>query len=275
MENPNINLLNPNHAYFLGFVQGDGHLYRQRDNPNKGKLTVELNLRDQDIVFRFKAMFPESTITYRRRATNFAEDHQSIVWTMCCQAFRENLERLGVPVGKKSLIVRPPDTPYSVADYWRGMIDADGSLGLTSTDLPFLSLVTVSEEIARAWETFLQTVTGKLKITSRNARDNAFNIMVTNEDAVAVAAILYYPDCLALQRKAAKAAQVSAWIRPAALKRKAPDRDWTEDEDALVAMLPASVAEVELGRSRSSVSCRRVRLRKQAKDNDQSAEGAA
>jgi hypothetical protein len=278
MPTPPLDLTRPDHAYFFGFVQGDGSLYRNKDNPNKGRLSIELSLRDQDIVFRFKAMFPESTITYRRRATNFAEDYQSIVWTMCRQEFREDIEACGVPVGKKSFVVRPPDVPFSVPDYWRGVVDADGSIGITKAGVPFVSLITVSEAIARAFESFLQTITGKEKHTNRNTRDQAFNIMVTREDAMAVAKTLYPEGCLALDRKAAKAKEVLSWVRPVTVRRRTSRvTDWTPAEDAIILSMTPKEAQLRLGRSRASVSCRLRRLRPRfvIKDNEGTAEGSA
>lgn len=281
MENITLDLTRPDHAYFFGFMQGDGTLYQSKRNPNKGKLAADLSIRDQDIVFRFKAMFPQSTITYRRRATNFAEDYQSIVWSMCQQNFREDIEACGLPVGNKSLIVKPPEVPYSVIDYWRGLVDADGSLGWTKAGLCFLSLVTTSEVMARAFEAFLATLTSKMKHTQRNTRDKAFNIMVTREDAQIVASTLYYGDCLALDRKVAKASEVMTWVRRAG-SRRISQKKWTLEQDAILRTLTPNQAAEKLGRTQSSVKNRKERLRRAAKqtllklkDGDQSAEGAA
>lgn len=256
-----IHLTDPNHAYFFGFVQGDGHLSRQRDNPNKGKLTVELAVRDEDILLRFKALFPDSSIRHRTRDTNFKDNYTCATWTMCDQDFREDLEACGVPVGAKSLIIHPPVVPYSVVDYWRGIIDADGSLGVTAQDLPFLSLITTSEALARAYEAFLYSLTGKRKVVRRNTRDKAFNILLMREDAVCVIKVLYYAGCLALDRKLAKAVEAVAWTRPADMRTNSNNRAWTAREDQIVLALTPTEAQRRLGRSRSSVSCRRARLK--------------
>ena len=49
-----------------------------------------------------------------------------------------------VPVGKKSYIICPPKEEFSEVDYWRGIIDGDGSLGIAKSlgNAPFLSVIT-------------------------------------------------------------------------------------------------------------------------------------
>lgn len=270
-----INLTTPEHAYFFGFVQGDGHLSRSKRQPNKGKLTVELSVRDKDILFQFQRMFPESSISYRHRTTNFSDDYDSVIWRMCRQEFREQLETLGVPTGKKSLIVAPPKVSFSTFDYWRGFIDADGSLGLTIKGLPYLSLVTASQHMAVAYESLIFDILGKHKALNRNKRDSVYNITLFREDAIQVIRVLYYEGCLALNRKLEKAKEAIAWVRPANMRIVVGMRDWTKEEDEIVLSYGVEEASVELKRSISSIKNRRFRLSHRAKDSDHSAEGAA
>lgn len=256
-----IDLTIPAYSYFFGFVQGDGSLYQNKANPNKGKLSIEVSIRDRDIVDKFCKLIEGSTITYRSRSTNFSEDYNSIVWTMCHQSFREEMNRLGIPIGTKSDIVKPPVAPYCIADYWRGLIDADGSLGMTSDSLPFLSFITTSTDMAIAYEQFLFGLIGKRKTLNRNKRDNAYNIVVLREDAIKVVSFLYYPSCLGLDRKIGKAKEVMSWVRPNDMK-KAPLRQlWTSEEDAIVLTNSQKDAATRLGRSVASVANRKKRLK--------------
>ena len=259
MENP-INPLDPQHAYLIGFLYGDGHLELDSRNPAKGKVTVELSVRDKDLLYAFQRLFPDSSVSFRHRSTNFSDDCDSAVWRICGQSFRHGLLDLGMPAGRKSLTVAPLTMPHSIIDFWRGLIDADGSLGITARGIPFLSLVTTSEAMARAYEAFLTTITGSVKVTNRNKRDSAFNVGVLNEDAVKVAAILYYDGCLGLERKIAKAKEVRAWVRPAHMRKVIGAKPWTLEDDALVMELPYSKCASTLHRSVSSIRNRRFRL---------------
>ena len=275
MENL-LDLTTPQHAYFFGFVQGDGHLAVDIRNPAKGKLTIELSARDQDLPYKFQALFPKSSVSFRHRDTNFKQDFDAVVWRMCQQDLRWELEDLGVPTGKKSDIVRPPVYPHSVVDYWRGFVDADGSLGITAKGLPYVALVTSSEPMARAYEAFLATITGKLKHTGRNRRDEVFNILIMREDAVKVATTLYYEGCLCLDRKLAKSHEVRAWVRPANMRIMSQE-PWTSKQDAILLSMKPIQASKTLKRTLSSIKNRKERLRrwKKLKDSDQSAEGSA
>ncbi|MEU6971349.1 LAGLIDADG family homing endonuclease [Kitasatospora aureofaciens] len=141
-----FDLERPEHAYMFAFLQADGHLTEQ--SRNRGRLSVELSARDAPILEEFERLCPfNSTISHRTRTTNFKEDHTSVMWTVCAREFREELQALGLPVGRKSEIIAPPRVPFSERDYLRGLIDADGSVGRTSQDLPFVSLTTKSDAL--------------------------------------------------------------------------------------------------------------------------------
>lgn len=261
MENITIDPLNPQHAYFLGFLYGDGHLFIDKKYPNKGNVTIELKIDDQQLLYEFQKIFPVSSVSFRHRSTNFSDNYDSVIWRMCQQDFRNQLMAFGMPSGKKSFTVQPLTVPHSTIDFWRGLLDADGSIGLTKLGLPFLSLVTVSEPIAKAYEAFLAGITGKPKHTSRNLRDNAYNVGILCEDAVKVISLIYYEGCFGLTRKIVKAAQARAWIRPADMNI-VNQRDWTPEEEDLVSRLPLKECVKLLGRNRSSIQNKKFRLRR-------------
>lgn len=125
----------------------------------------------------------------------------------------------GIPYGRKSETISTPVNEYSKADYFRGLIDDDGSLGLTANGFPFLSLITASSEIVKEYLNFLESVTGKEKSFVKNKRDNVFNIAVYKEDAQEIVRILYYKNCFALPRKIQKAKDVLNWQRPKTMKK--------------------------------------------------------
>jgi hypothetical protein len=141
-----LDLARPEHAYFFGFLQCDGHL--SENTRNRGRLSVELSIRDVALLERFQELVPYPTsITARTRSTNFMKRHTSAIWTLCALEARRELIELGLPVGKKSRIVQPPAGPFSTNDYLRGLVDADGSVGVTSLGLPFVSFTTASEDL--------------------------------------------------------------------------------------------------------------------------------
>ncbi len=215
-----INLKIPEHSYFFGFAQTDGSLSRFGHFPNKGKLQIEIGEKDLHILKSFKKLFPSvySSINLRVRDTNFKNNYRSYVLGIFNMKFREEINRLGVPYGKKSEIVAPPRNDFSERDYTRGLVDGDGSVGLTIGGIPFISITVTSDKLKNYLFDMIEKITGERKKITRNRRDNIYNIMLNREKAQQFIRYLYYPGCLALKRKLKKAREALKWKRPRNLK---------------------------------------------------------
>jgi hypothetical protein len=221
-----MDLTVPECAYMFGFLQADGHLYQGAGQ--KGRLTVELGVRDIDLLYRFKHLTPyDSRVSERTRSTNFAENHHSAVWTLCSLEARTKLNELGLPYGRKSRQIAPPSVDFSRRDYLRGLIDADGSIGFAGQGIPFVSLTTSSTAIATHLGFYAREITGVERVINRNTRDEVYNITYEKEAAQTLATDLYYPGCLSLGRKQVKADAVAAWTRPLDMRVAHSRRLWT------------------------------------------------
>jgi hypothetical protein len=255
-----LDLTIPEHAYLFGFLQGDGTL--RRGTGRKGQLVVEISARDIDLLEEFQRIVPfSSSIRMRTRRTNFAEEHASAIWTLCALEARENLQELGLPIGRKSSSVRPPAVPFSERDYLRGLIDADGSVSfMEDGTVAFVSLTTASEAIKDFFIASCPEAIGRPRKSRRNRRDGTFNVMAVNEAAADLSIRLYSDGCLALRRKAEAAGRVHRWKRPVGVKVMSPRR-WTSREDTVVLGNTIAEAAQILGRTTHSVSLRRWRLR--------------
>jgi hypothetical protein len=256
-----MDLTVPEYAYMFGFLQADGHL--QQGVGQKGKLSVEINARDIDLLRKFQKLTPYySSVTERTRTTNFAESHRSATWSLCSLEARTRLHDLGLPYGRKSKTISPPRGEFAGRDYLRGLIDADGSIGYTSKGFPFISLTTASTAIGTYLCDYAREVTEAERIIKRNARDSIYNVLYTMEIAQRLAADLYYPDCLSLERKRTAADSLAHWVRPAGMRAAYTKRRWSEREDRILMEHnnPTSAAE-ELGRTIQSCSLRLWRLR--------------
>lgn len=256
-----MDLQEPCYAYMFGFLQMDGHLSGR--SGHKGRLSVELAHRDIELLRHFQRLTPyRSSVGTRTRSTNFAPRHTTALWTLCALEARDRLEELGLPYGRKSTTVTPPQVPYARRDYLRGVIDADGSVGRTSRGIPFLSLTTASTAIAITLRDYVRLVTGAERVLKRNTRDNIYNLLYTTECAVELAGHFYYSDCLALERKTRSAADAATWLRPANMRRSGPRRVWSAQEDrVLVASTGLEEAALVLGRSVQSCAMRLWRFR--------------
>jgi intein/homing endonuclease len=256
-----IDLKKPEHSYFFGFIQGDGSFYRQ--SRNRGRLSIELKDSDRSLLEQFQSLFPTySSINERMRDTNFKKDSCTSIFRIYDETFRNELINLGLSPGAKSRTVSPPNVDYSKRDYIRGLIDADGSLGVTSKGYPFISLVTASDSTKDAFIQLYEQLTGKTKESNRNTRDNIYNLAVFREDAQIMINALYYNGCLALERKKIKAQEALAWERPNSMKKVDFERKrWTDTEDKYLQSHTIEESIEYLGRTKKSIEIRLWRLK--------------
>ncbi|MBS1796500.1 MAG: LAGLIDADG family homing endonuclease [Acidobacteria bacterium] len=255
-----LTLENPFYAYLFGLIQTDGHLYQ--NTRNRGRLSIELSQRDEELLIKLQKALPfNSSLSRRKRNTNFSEDYHSAVWNVFDKRFRDFLIENGIPCGRKMDNITIPVCKYSKPDYFRGLIDGDGSLGLTGNGFPFISFITKSPKIAFEYIDFIQSITKKVKTSSKNKRDGVFNIAVFKEDAQEIVNLLYYQNCLALQRKIMNAENVLRWKRPETMKRVENRKRWTKSEDDYILSNSVKDAMITLERSQKSIAMRFWRLK--------------
>jgi len=202
-------------SYIFGLLITDGSLYLT--TRNRGKVTLEVQERDFDIVQKLYNIIENSKIHTRTRKTNFSngKDYTTVLFTNHLKVFRDGLISCGFPIKEKTLNANIPTVSFEKYDFWRGVIDGDGSIGFTSTGIPFISLVTKSENLKINYLRFLKDELGIEKHLNRNKRDNVYNIIVTRENAVKLAGLLYYDDnnLLSLDRKLLKSKEIKIWKR--------------------------------------------------------------
>ena len=257
-----INLKIPEHSYFFGFVQTDGNLNKPFKKRNKGRLGIELGKEDLHILKSFRKLFPMvySSITERVRDTNFKENHKSCTLTICNMKFRNEINELGVPYGKKPEIISSPKVNFCERDYIRGLVDGDGSVGVTEKRLPFISFTVKSEKLKEYLLNIIEKITGEKKRLSRNRRDNIYNIMLNREKAQRFIKHLYYPGCLVLKRKLEKARITLKWERPKDVKRIF-QKFWEPWEDKYILNHPLEESCNYLKRTERSIKMRLWRLK--------------
>lgn len=216
-----INLKIPEHSYFFGFLQTDGTLGKTKGFQNKGRLQIEIGERDNHILDSFRRLFPSVYVGIRMRSrdTNFLKNYKSCSLTICDMGFRNEINKLGIPYGKKSSTIVLPKTNFCERDYIRGLVDGDGSIGITDKGFPFISFTVKSEKIKKYLLNVIEKVVGEKKKLSKNKRDSIYNIMINREKAQKFIKYLYYPNCLTLKRKFKKAQKALRWKRPQDLKR--------------------------------------------------------
>ncbi len=255
-------LTHPVSAYAVGLLQTDGCHSGRVDK--KGRVSLELAEQDSSVLESLSnALGCYSSIRRRVRTTNFKSDYvTSTLWFYDMET-RQAMSRAGVPTGRKSRVVSPPELAFSAPDYLRGLLDGDGSIGFTARGMPFISFVTASPALAQYFCDTVLEVCGVRRTANPNKRDGVYNLMVNNLAAAELTRWAWYsPDVIGIGRKKASAAAVADWVVPAhkaglyGVQRKA----WTASEDALILTLSPEEAAPRLGRTVQSVKMRQWRL---------------
>ena len=141
-----------------------------------------------------------SNISSRIRNTNFKDNYASVSLTINDRNLAKVLLKLGLPLGKKSKKIFVPNFPLSEIDYWRGIIDGDGSLGFTNGK-PYICLCTINDNIADNFKSFIYKISRSVSKTKKNSRDGAYNIKIVGQRAKEIVEKIYYPGCISLNRK--------------------------------------------------------------------------
>lgn len=248
--------MNEFESYLYGLLITDGNL--SLSTRNRGKVQLEVSIKDKDIIEKLYNNIPNSSIIQRERDTNFSNNYHSIIWYNSRLEFRTQLINWGFPIENKTLTANVPKVEYSEKDFWRGVIDGDGSLGYINDGSPFISLVTKSEFLKEAYLLFLFNNFQIRKNINRNVRDEAFNIILKNEDALNASKLLYENNTISINRKYESFETIQQWVRT---KEKHSRRAWTIEEDNYILSHSLKENSNYLNRSESSVKNRLYRLK--------------
>lgn len=255
--------ISPEHlSYIIGFLQGDGHNYKQ--SRNRGKLSSEISMRDIDILNKIEVCLKGIYIgRYERiRDTNFKDNYKSCLLTIFDLETRRYFSQF-IPVGKKSKFICPPEKEsfFNKYAYIRGLTDADGSIGITSQNRPFWSLCTYSDPIKEFIVHNIKELLNFEKRINRNKRDNIYNIVLYDEDAVTYTKQLYTNATMSSDRKYYSFLDVQKWERSIP-KCKGRKKSWLPYENEIIMNDKISIKDKMhlLGRSSSSIKTRLWRL---------------
>lgn len=252
----------PEISYFIGFITGDGNI--SFGTQNRAKLSIEISYRDRDILYKLVPLLDGASVSERERTILLNGKEYNERFSKLTISRVETCKRLveiGIPSGKKSELASIPKEDYCERDFWRGVIDADGSLGLTKEGIPFISLVTKSELLANSYKDLIFRLTNHICETKRNKRDNIYNIMIIKEKAQILVNYLYYENCLCLLRKKEKANLVISWARPENMRIQQQGFKWTSEADIIIKTHKVKEAMKILNLGRNAIASRKQRLK--------------
>lgn len=249
-------------SYIYGLLGADGSLYL--NTRNRGRISLEVNEKDKDIVYKLCNIIPSSCWDTRTRDTNFKKSSTTYTFSNYQREFRDMLIDYGYPIENKKENFTTPNGEYSEADFWRGVIDGDGSIGITTNNEPYLSLVIVGESLKEEYLNFLNSHFNIIKNINRNKRDNVYNPILKNEDAIIVLKYLYDKAELYINRKYNNYLNVLSWKRD---KVKINSRSWDEHEIMFIQNHTVEESCEYLNRSKSSIESKLHRLKNSSNKN--------
>lgn len=187
------------YSYLFGLFGTDGNVKRTSDNNHISSLVLELI--DQDIIEKIANILPDCSISERTRNTNFKKNYHSYILYCHNKEFLSWCEENNFPLQDKTNIINIPKE-YEEKDFWRGIIDGDGSLGMkTIEEQPFINLTTKSEFLKEAYCDFIYKTTNFRPKCNRNKRDNIYNITLHGEKAIKILKTIYEDADIYINRK--------------------------------------------------------------------------
>lgn len=248
-------MLNQLDSYLYGLILTDGSISFQ--SRNRGKISIELNIKDKELLQKIQTQIPNCKISHRTRNTNFKQHSQTVVLNNYQKEFRDKFINYGIPTMNKSIIGTVPNQLYSISDFWRGVYDGNGSIGFTNTNVPFISLVTKSSALKEELCNLLLRKFNINKQINPNTRDHVYNIVLKNEDAIQFSHFIYQNANIFMQRKYDTYVQFQKWNRTT---KKMPHQIWTPKDITYIQTHSIEESKEHLHRSASSIKTKLWRL---------------
>lgn len=188
-------------AYFVGFIFADGSVYwRERKTTTNAILQIDLAEVDEEIIIKFlKELNANYKLHHSRGSVSVKITSNSLV---------EDLKRHEVVPNKtyeSHRLSRNIPEEFEI-DFLRGLIDGDGSIYLDDRGNKRLSFISYSKDITKEVQERIDNLIGKEAHTKINEQKNGFTATWSGKLQVQkILSILYYENCLALERKFQKA----------------------------------------------------------------------
>jgi hypothetical protein len=196
-----LDVLTAEAAYWCGFFFTDGTIVRSPDHTPQVALVLQRRDRDHLVKLRdfLGSMHAITPIAPTTVALNGAQGTGAFRYAVTSQRLADRLTALGR--------YGPAVDPELAAsrDFWRGCIDGDGTVGI-SCGIPQVKLVG-SHWLLSAFVDFLGPISSRRPLNVRPAR-NIYVVSTSYATAVKVVDRLYVGATVALDRKAASAAEI-------------------------------------------------------------------
>lgn len=197
--------LNSNSLYVLGLMYSDGNLSKEKGkggiNLREGDeyllKTISLLIKNNDKLIYVPSKIGQGII-------EGCYSHPQYKFYFCNKNIYKDLLELGL-IPNKSKIIKVDDRLKNSLDFWRGVIDGDGSIQIitypTGTKSLRISLCSASISLINSFKDFC-CANSNTKSNITKIKDREFYVFTsTGENAVKLYKLLYDNDGLCLKRK--------------------------------------------------------------------------
>jgi transposase-like protein len=193
--------LTPDAAYWIGFLFADGSV---SSCGQSGTVSVRISECDRDHLVKLRAFLGSTHTISAGPAGNYGgyPSRPSARFSVRSARLAQQLLSLGRYEGPIN------DTLIQSCDFWRGVVDGDGSLGILATGYAYLGLVG-SHRLLEAFLLFLKGNGLGARMTIRSDK-TIFQVATAGYTAEKIVSFLYRNAEVALDRKAASAARIAA-----------------------------------------------------------------
>jgi transposase len=188
-------------AYWIGFLFADGSV---TGCGRSGRVHVRISERDRDHLVKLRAFLGSTHMIGAGPAGNYGgyPSKPSARFSVRSERLAQRLLSLGRYGGPIN------DTLARSRDFWRGVVDGDGSLGFLATGYTYFGLVG-SRRLLEAFLLFLERNGLDARMTIRPNK-TIFQVATAGYIAERIVSLLYRNAAVALDRKAASAAKIAA-----------------------------------------------------------------
>jgi transposase len=192
--------LTPSAAYWIGFLFADGSVRRCGQS---GTVGLRVSERDKDHIVKLRTFLGSTHAISADPAGNYGgyTSRPSVHFTVTSARLAERLLTLGRYEGPID------DTLIWSRDFWRGVMDGDGSLGILASGYAYFGLVG-SRRLLEASLLFLKSNGLGARMTIRPDK-TIFQIATAGYIAEKIVVFLYENATVALDRKAVTAAKIA------------------------------------------------------------------
>lgn len=182
-----FDILTPDSAYVIGLLQADGSV-------NSKRMTITLKPRDEELLKVVMGKMGASRPLKIRKSPLGS----GICLDISSRKLVTSLAKWGLHSPKTYTASTHSDLLLN-RDYWRGVIDGDGTLCASSVGNKIMSLVG-SENICHQFLSFCREF-GYIGGANVNHHKNIFSIQIKNSEAIKIAKVLYDKASIYLPRK--------------------------------------------------------------------------